>query len=148
MAVISGDTLQVLDGRQERHTVRVLGIAAPNKGQPFAAQSREHLEAQVLGQRVEVRNLKRDERGNLAGLVYYPPDPMVVTSIDCAGPCPIDAGERQLSAGMGWLDPRTRLDLRFEKYDQYGWAQKRARHERHGLWAETSPVAPWEWQQK
>jgi endonuclease YncB( thermonuclease family) len=59
-----------------------------------------------------------------------------VARVTCAG---IDANAAMVEAGMAWA---------FTKYATSAWMPKleaKARGERAGLWADTSPVAPWEW---
>ena len=49
VAVTDGDTIKVLDNTNTQHKVRLTGIDAPEKGQPFDNKSREHLASMVAG---------------------------------------------------------------------------------------------------
>ena len=51
VAVTDGDTIKVLDRTNTEHKVRLTGIDAPERGQPFGAVSRDHLASMVAGSR-------------------------------------------------------------------------------------------------
>jgi endonuclease YncB( thermonuclease family) len=52
--VADGDTITVLDSKKEQHRVRIAGIDAPEKGQPFGNASRKGLRYLVGGMDVRV----------------------------------------------------------------------------------------------
>jgi endonuclease YncB( thermonuclease family) len=43
VAVADGDTLTLLDGSRQQHRIRLGGIDAPEKAQPFGQRSKQHL---------------------------------------------------------------------------------------------------------
>jgi endonuclease YncB( thermonuclease family) len=47
VAVTDGDTTKVLDANNTQHKVRLTGIDAPKKKQPFGKASKEHLASEV-----------------------------------------------------------------------------------------------------
>jgi endonuclease YncB( thermonuclease family) len=49
VAVADGDTLTVLDSNNLQHKIRVAGIDAPEKGQPFGDRSKQSLSRAVMG---------------------------------------------------------------------------------------------------
>ena len=53
--IADGDTLTVLDADQVQHRVRLAGIDAPEKAQPFSERSTQNLARLVAGKAVEVR---------------------------------------------------------------------------------------------
>jgi endonuclease YncB( thermonuclease family) len=61
LKIADGDTLTVLDGSNTQHKIRLAGIDAPEKGQPFGTKARENLAGKVFGQtvRVEVIDIDR-----------------------------------------------------------------------------------------
>jgi endonuclease YncB( thermonuclease family) len=67
--VADGDTITVLAGGA-RHRVRLAGIDAPEKGQPFGRRAWESLDATVCGKVVKVAWKKRDRYGRILGEVY------------------------------------------------------------------------------
>ena len=52
--VIDGDTLIVLDAAKTQQKIRLQGIDAPERGQPFGTKSKEHLSDLVAGKVVLV----------------------------------------------------------------------------------------------
>ncbi len=48
VAVADGDTLTILDERQAQRIVRLAGIDAPEKGQPYGAAARRQLQQLAL----------------------------------------------------------------------------------------------------
>ena len=53
--IADGDTLTVLDGDQVQHRVRLAGIDAPERGQPFGERAKQNLARLTFGKAVEVR---------------------------------------------------------------------------------------------
>ncbi len=52
--VADGDTITVLDSNKEQHRIRLAGIDAPEKGQPFDNASRKMLRELVAGKDARV----------------------------------------------------------------------------------------------
>ncbi|HEV8072030.1 MAG TPA: thermonuclease family protein [Planctomycetaceae bacterium] len=59
--IADGDTLTILNSANAQHWIRLAGIDAPEKAQPFGTKSRENLAGKVFGQlvRVEVIDVDR-----------------------------------------------------------------------------------------
>jgi len=53
--VADGDTITVLDANKEQHRIRLAGIDAPEKRQPFGNASRKMLRELVAGKEVKVK---------------------------------------------------------------------------------------------
>jgi len=88
VGVADGNTITLLDANHERHKIRVAGIDAPEKAQPFGQRSKESLSAMVFGKAVDVLWHKHDRYQRIVGKV-------MVASPDCrATTCPrtLDAG--------------------------------------------------------
>lgn len=92
--VADGDTITVIDSNKEQHRIRLAGIDAPEKGQPFGNASRKKLRELVAGKDVLVEFEKYDRYGRIVGKVW-------VTPLDCP-PCgkTLDAGLTQITSGM------------------------------------------------
>ena len=69
VGVSDGDTLKVLDERRQTHTIRLMGIDAPEKAQAFGQRSKQSLSELAQGQRVLVDASKRDKYGRMVGKV-------------------------------------------------------------------------------
>ncbi len=58
--VADGDSITVLDNTNIQHRIRLQGIDAPEKGQPYGNASRKHLASLVAGKRVRIEYHKYD----------------------------------------------------------------------------------------
>lgn len=130
IAVTDGDTIKVLDSDSVEHKIRLTGVDAPERGQPYGNASRKHLADLVAGKRVTVESTKSDRYGRVLGKVI----------VDGA-----DANLEQVKAGYAWWyryyakeQPRTDQ----ETYEQ---AEDSAKAAGRGLWAETNPINPYDW---
>jgi hypothetical protein len=56
-----------------------------------------------------------------------------------------DAGLEQVRAGLAWFFKRYAKELPPDRGQQYADMEVEAISERRGLWAEASPLSPWEW---
>jgi endonuclease YncB( thermonuclease family) len=123
VGVLDGDTIDVLVN-QTPVRVRLAEIDAPEKKQPFGTRSRQALSEYVFRQVVTIRENGKDRYGRTIGTVL----------VDGRS-----VNRAMVGAGMAWayrayLVDRSLLDVEAD-----------ARHSKRGLWADGSPVAPWEW---
>lgn len=121
VGVTDGDTLRLLVGRREEK-IRLHGIDAPEKAQPWGDRSKRNLSDGVFGREVVVEVRERDRYGRLVGVVWIGRE---------------DAGLAQVRAGLAWAY------LEFSR--EYLPAQQEAQRRRVGLWSEPGPVPPWDW---
>lgn len=99
VGVSDGDTITVLDSDKRQHKIRVAGIDAPEKNQPFGQRSKENLSRLVFAREVDVHWSKRDRYQRIVGKV-------MVADPGCQRPdCPkiIDAGLGQVTTGFASL---------------------------------------------
>ena len=139
VAVTDGDTVKVLDSNRVQHKVRLLGIDAPEKSQPFGNASRKHLASLVAGKDIRVESSKKDRYGRLLGKLWVQPG-------DCAG-CgkTLDVNLAQILAGMAWWYQDYAKDQSAEDQDRYKNAVSEARERKLGLWNEANAIPPWAW---
>ena len=139
VAVTDGDTIKVLDAEKVQHKVRLTGIDAPERGQPFGTASREHLASLVAGKEVRVESDKSDRYGRILGKVWVQP-------ADCPS-CgkTLDANHAQLLAGMAWWYRYYAKTQPPEDRGRYESAEEEARARGWGLWADPKPINPYEW---
>src|SRR5437773_8728588 len=69
VSVIDGDTLVVQDAAKKRYTVRLAGIDAPERKQPFWMESSRSLAALCFRKAVQVEWAERDARKRYVGYV-------------------------------------------------------------------------------
>jgi endonuclease YncB( thermonuclease family) len=147
VGVTDGDTVTVLDAAKGQHKIRLAGIDAPEKRQPFGERAKENLSRLVFGRDVRVDWRKTDRYGRLVGTVWVvSPDMPCVGKPDC--PTNLDAGLAQLTVGLAWHYRKYAHEQDLQQRGQYAFAEEEARAKRAGLWRERNPVPPWEWRQK
>lgn len=128
VGISDGDTLTARCGQPgayEQIKVRLSAIDAPESKQPFGNRSRQHLAELCFQQQAKIKVVAIDRyKRNVA-------------DVECRGK---DAGQEQVAAGMAFV------------YRQYakGYShlyplEEKARSERSGLWADSAPIAPWDW---
>lgn len=128
-----GDTITVLVGGQDSVKVRLAGIDAPEKAQPFGSASKKHLSEKVFGQTVTVEWTKRDKYGRVIGRVV----------VDGKDVC-LD----QVRSGLAWHYKLYANEQTATQRTAYAAAEEQARHEKAGLWSQPNPVPPWEFRHR
>jgi len=145
VGVADGDTVTVLDSNKVQHKIRLAGIDAPEKDQPFGQRSKQSLSNAVMGKPVRVEWKKQDRYGRLVGKVWVTP-----VSHPCASkgePCPktLDVGRAQLTVGLAWHYKEYQNEQSEEDRLAYAFDEHEARVRKAGLWSEPDPTAPWAW---
>ena len=141
VAVADGDTITVLDAAQRQTKVRLSGIDAPEKKQPYGTRTKQHLAGLVFGKVVEVDWKKHDRYGRIIGTVLAPDENCAAAH--CAKT--VDAGLAQLSAGLAWHYKQYAKEQPRAERERYAAAETVAQLKRLGLWADPHPTPPWEW---
>lgn len=123
VGIADGDTLTVLvDGHQRVH-VRLADVDAPEKAQAFGQVSKRSLSDLCFG-KVAVVDVQQTDRYGRS-----------IARVSCAG---VDASEFQVRGGMAWAYRQYLHRPEFIKLE----ADARAKNA--GLWADRTPVPPWE----
>jgi endonuclease YncB( thermonuclease family) len=130
VGVSDGDTITVLDASKTQHKIRLAGIDAPEKAQPFGNRSKEHLSDQVFGKHVEVLSDKTDKYGRTVGKVLINGK---------------DANLEQIRAGFAWHYKEYAKEQSPSDRASYANAEGAARTSKSGLWIDSKPMPPWEW---
>jgi endonuclease YncB( thermonuclease family) len=60
---------RLLERNCVQHKIRLAGIDAPEKGQPFSDRSKQSLSRAVMGQQVKVDRTKQDRYGRIVGKI-------------------------------------------------------------------------------
>jgi len=144
VGVSDGDTITVLDRDKRQHKIRVAGIDAPEKSQPFGQRSRENLSRLVFGKEVDVQWSKHDRYQRIVGKVMVA-DPGCQRP-DCAKT--VDAGLGQVTAGLAWWYRKYAKEQSAEDAGAYESAEQDARARHVGLWSDVDPMPPWDWRKK
>jgi endonuclease YncB( thermonuclease family) len=130
--VQDGDSFDFRSDGGVRLKIRVSGIDAPERQQPFADASRRHLGTLLRGRRLRIEPVKRDVYDRLVARV------IVMDGV----PPERDAGLAQLEAGLAWYFKRYRADLPQGEAPRYWQAEAAARKGREGLWQDAGAEAP------
>ena len=130
--VVDGDTI-VLEAGADRHRIRLAGIDAPERDQPWGEASTRELRRQVAGRDVVVEWYKRDRYERLIGIVW----------LDGT-----DVNLHMVDRGMAWHYKHYQAEQAPENRAAYSAAETAAQAAGLGLWSEGEPVPPWEWRSR
>ena len=123
--VTDGDTIVLMD----RTRIRLHGIDAPERDQPYGPIAAAALEYMVAGS-VYLLEVNEDRYGRLVGHLYHSKDGY-------------DINASMVCAGHAWWYQRYAPDS-FVLYD----CQLEAQQARKGLWEEEDPMPPWKWRRR
>lgn len=143
VSVADGDSLTVRDSNGVTHGVRLLGIDAPEQGQPYGRQSKDSLVRMTLGEDVRIEWSLRDDYGRLVAKLLAVPADAPCQSASC--PRTLDVGHAQVLSGMAWHFKRYERDQGVEDRHRYADAETEARIRKIGLWHDAAPAPPWDW---
>ncbi len=133
VGVADGDTITVLDADKVQHKIRLTGIDAPEKKQPFGNRSKQSLSDMVFNQFVTVETDKRDRYGRELGKVL-------------AGG--MDVNLEQVRAGLAWHYKAYERTQSATDRHAYADAENEAKAAKRGLWVDADPTPPWEWRHR
>lgn len=129
VGVTDGDTLTILDTSDQQFKIRLSGIDAPEKGQPFGSQAKESLSAMVFNKQVVIESDKKDRYRRRVGKVQHEGT---------------DVNLEQVKRGMAWHYTAYAMEQAPADREAYASAEVEARAQRRGLWRESTQSAPWE----
>ena len=124
VSISDGDTFTAINKDNLQLKIRIFGIDAPEKKQAYGNKSKEFLSSLIFGKSISIDVQSKDRYGRYLAYVYSPEGK--------------DVSLLMIHEGMAW---------HFTKYDNnevYEAAQMVAKKAKRGLWADPSPIAPWE----
>jgi endonuclease YncB( thermonuclease family) len=128
--ILDGDTVEVQDSASHTERVRLGGIDAPEKSQPFGAQAKQRMAALSGGQTVAVDWTKRDRNGRIVGKLILNGQ---------------DLGLAMVNTGLAWWYRKYADEQSAADQFIYAAAEQTARTAKRGLWAVVDPMAPWDY---
>lgn len=146
VGVHDGDTITVLDANRVQHKIRLAGIDAPEIKQAFGSRSKQNLSGLVFAHVVRVEWKKQDRFSRILGKVWTTSQDSPCQESGC--PKTLDANLAQITVGMAWHYKYYERDQSPEDRQRYAFVEREARAKKVGLWADPSPVPPWEWRRK
>jgi endonuclease YncB( thermonuclease family) len=129
VGVSDGDTVTVLDSSDKQHRVRCQGIDAPERAQDFGEAAKKRLSGMAFNREATVIYDKLDRYGRIVGKV-------MVEGRDVCG--------EMVFSGLAWHYKQYEGEQTTEDRKSFAEAEERARRLGLGLWAQSSPTAPWE----
>ncbi|SEB18880.1 thermonuclease family protein [Variovorax sp. YR216] len=142
VGVSDGDTLKARCGRPgnyEEIKVRLNGIDAPEKHQPFGERAKQAMSDLIYMKDAELDCIKTDRYGRSVCKVHVAP------ASAPNGPKTLDAGLAMVTVGMAWWYRAYAREQTPQERGQYEFAEMEAKAKRVGLWRDPDPVAPWDW---
>ena len=127
--VADGDTITILTADKQQVKVRLYGIDCPEGGQAFGNVAKKYTAKMTAGKHVNVTPYDVDRYGRTVGVVTVNGN---------------NVNESLIAAGLAW---------QFRKYckqtfcDNWITIEQLAKSTGIGLWADKSPLPPWEYRQ-
>jgi endonuclease YncB( thermonuclease family) len=125
VGVIDGDTIKV---RREGKEVKILlaGIDCPEKKQPFGEKAKKFTFGLTYGQLVMVKEKTPHSNGSIVADIILPEG--------------INLNQQLVWAGLAWWYRR-----KAPNDSVLSEMETKAQKAKRGLWADKSPIPPWEW---
>jgi endonuclease YncB( thermonuclease family) len=130
VGVSDGDTLTLLDMTKNRHRIRLDGIDAPERSQPFGQRARQSLASLAHGRSAQAHCPKTDRYGR------------AVCRVTIGG---VDVGLEQIRRGLAWHYVRYANEQSVGERSAYAQAERTARSSGAGLWSFRDPMPPWDY---
>ena len=127
VAVTDGDTITVSDEMDKGNfKIRLDKIDAPEKNQAFGNKAKQFLSSLIFGKQVSIRYKAVDRYGRILGVIY------------CDG---AEINLVMVQNGYAWHYSY------YDKTPAYIQAEKQARADKKGLWADSAPENPRQFRQ-
>jgi len=128
---IDGDSFHILTSDSLLLKVRLYGVDAPEKDQPYGTEATDFASTQLQNNSVLLQIRDRDRYGRWVADVFILPHG--------SGGDTLNLAYAMLEKGMAWW---------YKKYaaDETGMQRlfEQARRNKVGLWGQTNPLAPWD----
>lgn len=131
--VTDGDSLIVRDRSGKKHKLRLAGIDAPEGKQTGGPAARQALRDLLGKDRLRVTTGKTDRYKRMIAHVRVGSQ---------------DVSRSMLSAGMAWFYRRYERELPLARRQSYDLAEKSAKAQNRGLWADDAAIPPWEFRRR
>ena len=131
--IADGDTLTILASNQEQYKIRLQGIDAPERSQPFGKVCKIQLADLAAGYTASLEAYKQDKYGR------------IVAKVSVNGK---DVALEQLRAGCAWHYTAYAKEQNSTDRSAYAEAEQQARKQQVGLWQDAQPVAPWDYRHR
>lgn len=132
--VYDGDSFNVKTSAGNVIRLRISGIDAPERGQPYGRRSTDALNEMLQSGPIKLTADKKDRFDRW----------LIRATVNGQ-----DVGLQQIRNGWAWFFRRYKNDLPKELQETYAQAEENARRQRAGLWAwREPPEAPWDYRER
>ena len=135
--VVDGDTVHVIDKAGKKFKVRLTGIDAPEKNQPYGLAATYKLTEILINKLVLLKS--KPNNGKPYTIDRYK---RVLAKIILDGR---DINLSQVLRGYAWHFKRYQKQQSPSDRELYSEAEIDAKKNELGLWGEKNPIAPWKW---
>ncbi len=123
IAIIDGDTYDILLQDNKTVRVRMEGIDAPERGMPYYQKSKKYLSDLCYGKHIKIKITGVDDYKRILAYSYLEDGR--------------ELSQEMIKAGLAW---------HYKKYNSdktLSYLEKKARNQKKGLWSEKNPMPPW-----
>lgn len=123
IAIIDGDTYDILIRKKKTHRIRMEGIDAPERGMPFYRVSKDYLSQLCFNKKVKLKITGFDSNKRLLGYTYLDDG--------------TELSQEMIKSGLAW---------HFKKYNTdsvLSMLEIEARTLKKGIWIHDNPMPPW-----
>ena len=135
--IIDGDTIDVLDGNNQKLRIRLLAIDTPELKQHFGYESFFYLNKILNGKFVTI--ISSPDKNKPYTLGYYK---RIIGKVVLNGK---DINLEMIKKGMAWHFKKYKKNQPRGERHSYNIAENEAREKKIGLWFEENPLPPWKW---
>ena len=122
--IADGDTLTLLTDSNKKIKIRLAGIDTPERKQSFGNTAKNALAKLVFQKEVQIEVRTKDRYGRTVGIVFLDNQ---------------NVNYELVRKGMAWAYKKyTDNEILYE-------LEAQAKTRRIGLWADETPIAPWDW---
>lgn len=133
VGITDGDTVTIVDESRQQYKIRLAGIDAPEKKQPFGNASKKSLSDFIYNKSIIVETTKNDRYGRVVGKILLDGQ---------------DINKLQIERGMAWFYRKYQNELVLDDRLAYLHAEQNAKANNLGVWSDSNPLAPWEYRKR
>lgn len=130
VGVTDGDTVTLLDAAKHQYKIRLSGIDAPEKAQPYGQASKKALSDLIYDKDVIVEYSKYDRYGRVIGKILLHS---------------ADVNLEQIKKGLAWHYKKYQNEQSASDQKLYADEEIKAQAAQVGLWQEPNAIPPWDW---
>lgn len=124
-SITDGDTLRIINSLGESQIIRLYGIDAPERDQPYGTQATNALRQKLSNSQISIVQQDIDDYGRIVGTIFLNER---------------NINQEMVVQGHAWWYEFFAPDNR-----ELGLAQSEAQNSKLGLWRSPNPMDPYEW---